>query len=288
MKKRTPLVSAVIPAYNEERYIKKCLESLSDQSYPKLEILVVDDGSRDETVKIVKRFRKVKLINGEHRGPGFSRNLGAKRARGEILIFVDADMAFDKDYVSNLVAPLVNDKKIIGTTHDYEVATNTENIWSKLWGRVRVPRDPNYWKRIVIFRAIRRKNFLELGGFDPSYGYADDQSLWIKYGIRPLVAMNTTCYHRNPESLKETYKQSRWIGASIQSFFLDTAVIQHISVIFLTLLSPLAILIISVKKSFQNENWKLFFPWMILFVGARYYGTLSGVIRKIYLNKNYK
>ena len=127
------LVSVVIPTYNEEKSIGKCIISLQEQSYPNLEIIIVDDGSLDKTREIIKKFKKVKLIEGEHKGPGFYRNLGAEFAKGEILVFVDADMAFEKDYVKKLIAPIIA-KECIGTENSRQIASNEENIWSRCWG----------------------------------------------------------------------------------------------------------------------------------------------------------
>ena len=102
---RTTLVSVIIPAYNEEGDIELCLKSLKNQSRKKIEVIVVDDGSTDRTVEIVKEH-KVKLLKQNHGGPGAARNRGAKQAKGEILIFIDADMHFPKDYIKNLIAPI--------------------------------------------------------------------------------------------------------------------------------------------------------------------------------------
>ena len=79
------VISVVIPTYNEEKDIGLCLSSLKEQSYKNLEVIVVDDGSTDKTREIVKKFKKIKLIEGEHKGPGFSRNIGARHAKGDIL-----------------------------------------------------------------------------------------------------------------------------------------------------------------------------------------------------------
>lgn len=289
---KRPGVSVVIPTYNEEKYIGECIKSLNSQSLKNFEIVVVDDGSTDRTREIVKRFKNVRLIKGEHKGPGVSRNLGARKAQGEVLVFVDADMTFHKQYLAKLVAPLIKNRNVVGTTHDYEVATNMESKWSQLWGKVRVtktiPDKEGYVEGMIVFRAIRRKKFLEVGGFDPSYGYADDQSLFLNHKIRPVVALGTTCYHKNPETLKEVYKQSRWIGASIQSSFFMLPAIKHFSLFLAIAISPVAILWLSIKNCFRLNNWKLFFPWGLAFMGARYYGTISGLIRKIYLKKNYR
>lgn len=212
-----PKVSVIIPAYNEEKDIKNCLDSLFKQSYKDFEILVIDDGSTDKTKLIAKKYNGVKLIEGAHKGPGFSRNFGAKNSKGEILVFVDADMTFDKDYLKNLVSPILKDKEIIGTTHENEIANNTENIYSRLWGRIRLGKQGA--EDVKIFRAIRKDAFFRMGGFDPKYGYADDQTFWFKFKIKPVVAKNALCYHNNPETLDETFKHAVWIGTSWKERF---------------------------------------------------------------------
>ena len=281
-----PIISVIIPTYNEEKDIADCLKSLGKQSFKKTEIIVVDDGSTDHTKEVIKKFNKVKLINGEHLGPGYSRNIGAKIAKGRILVFIDSDMEFDKDYIKNLISPILKNKKVIGTTHDTELVENTGNIWSKCWGKIRVSKENA--KEVKIFRAIRKDKFLEFGGFDPKYGYADDQTFWFKYKIKPIVAQKTICYHRNPETLNGVYKQSRWIGASIENRLVSTPLLQYFSPFLLFLISPILIPLYSIKKCYDNGDFRILFPWMVLFMSARYFGTINGIIRRIYLNKNFR
>lgn len=267
-------VSVIIPAYNEERYIEKCLASLSKQSYRDKEIIVVDDGSTDRTIEIAKKYH-IKIIRGEHKGPGFSRNLGAKKAQGKILVFIDADMHFDKEYIKNLVSPILKNSKIVGTTHDYEVATNTDNIWSRLWGKVRVAKETAH--QVAIFRAIRRDAFLKMGGFDPKYGYADDQTFYYKYGIKPTVAKNTTCYHRNPESLKETYKQAIWIGRSWRRRFtlFKIPLLNLVSLLIAALLIPFKVVIKSVQVKFAMPD--IPYTKIFQFYTVKFKGYLVGL-----------
>jgi len=285
--KNGPFLSIIIPTYNEENYIESCLKSLYEQSYRNFEIIIVDDGSSDKTREIAGKF-KVMLIEGKHKGPGISRNLGAKKANGEIFIFVDADMTFDKDYLKNLISPLLKYKKEIGATHGYEIAKNTQNIWSHLWGKIRVTADKRikHSPEMVLFRAIRKRNFLKMGGFDPKYGYADDQTFWLKFKVTPIIAHNAICYHRNAETLKEVYKQSRWIGSSFDKPLFRTPFIKYIIPFLLIIISPFAIPILSFKRARKNKSWKLFFPWMFIFMTVRYMGTVSGVAQRIYFKKN--
>lgn len=100
------LVSVIIPAYNCENTIADCLSSVIAQSYAEIEIIVVDDGSTDHTSNIVKSYQKkasIVLLQQENRGPGAARNRGIQIAKGEYLVFIDADDTVDVDYIKSLV-----------------------------------------------------------------------------------------------------------------------------------------------------------------------------------------
>lgn len=87
------MISVIIPVYNGEKVIKRCLDSIVSQSYKDIEIIVVDDGSVDGTEEAVKNFGgdKIKYIKQQNRGQGIARNTGISAASGEFLAFVDAD-----------------------------------------------------------------------------------------------------------------------------------------------------------------------------------------------------
>jgi len=90
-------VSVIVPARNEEKYIERCLRALRSQRDP-LEIIVVDGGSTDRTREIAEEYADVVLVEDRPRGPGAARNLGALRASGNILAFVDADTVVSKEW----------------------------------------------------------------------------------------------------------------------------------------------------------------------------------------------
>ena len=79
-------VSIIIPMHNATDYIEKCLSSLMDQDYGDYEIIIVDDGSTDNTIGLVKSFSKVILKKQKHGGPGKARNFGTKFSKGEIIL----------------------------------------------------------------------------------------------------------------------------------------------------------------------------------------------------------
>ncbi|MEM4336798.1 MAG: glycosyltransferase family 2 protein [Candidatus Woesearchaeota archaeon] len=251
-------ISIIIPAYNEEKYISRCISTLLSQSYKNFELIIVDDGSTDRTISIVRKFMKedkrIKLLSQSHGGPGRARNLGAKHAKGEILVFVDADMEFDKDYIKNLTKPII-EGKYVGTWHNKEYVANKDNVWASLWGLKRgVYKEGT---KSQIYRAIRKKDFMKVGGFDPSKGYFDDSTIYDKLKI-PSIAVNATCYHNNPTDLKEVFRQISWIGGSFatNSYYIKLYIKRHIKKVIL-LISILCIIFIFFIK----------FPYATPYVG---------------------
>src|SRR5688572_13575667 len=89
--KAVPLVSFIIPCYNHGRYVKEAIDSIWIQQYPATEIIVVDDGSSDDTQEIVKQIPGIKNIYQKNQGLSAARNTGIKHSTGEYLVFLDAD-----------------------------------------------------------------------------------------------------------------------------------------------------------------------------------------------------
>lgn len=109
-----PTVSVVIPAYNEEETITKTLKSVLKSDYPDFEVIVIDDGSTDSTLKIARRFesKKVKVLHKENGGKGAALNFGIKRAKGKIVFTMDADTTVDSKSMKNMVR-FFKDKEIM-------------------------------------------------------------------------------------------------------------------------------------------------------------------------------
>lgn len=212
------MISVIIPTYNEEKDIKDCLQSLLRQKKIDFEIIIIDDGSTDKTLSIINRYQKtnkIRLFTQKHQGPGAARNLGAKCANGEILVFIDSDMTFAENFLYDLTRP-IEDGKTKGTFTKNEYVSNWNNVWAKCWNYNqgiredrRIPK--NYPDKAPVFRAILKKEFEKVNGFT-LIGYTDDWSLSRKLGYQASVVDGAKCFHNNPGTLEEVYKQARWIG----------------------------------------------------------------------------
>lgn len=208
------LISVIIPTYNEEKVISECVQSLKKQTIKDLEIIVVDDGSTDATKEIVKNLG-VKLLEQNHQGPAKARNLGASHAKGKVFVFVDADMVFDKDFIKNLIKPILSGESK-GTFSKEEYVANWNNVWARCWNinqnlpvKRRLP--TNYPDHQKVFRAILKSEFDKVHGFSKG-GYTDDYTLSDKLGYEAVAVPKAIFYHDNPESLSEVYQQAKWIA----------------------------------------------------------------------------
>ena len=108
------MISIIIPVYNVEKYIKRCVDSLLNQTYKKIEIILVNDGSTDNTIKIIKENysenKKIILLNQKNSGPALARNNGIEHAKGKYVMFVDSDDFVDPTYVENYYNSIKNTK----------------------------------------------------------------------------------------------------------------------------------------------------------------------------------
>jgi len=214
-------VSVILTMKDEEKYISRCLESLLDQTLQDYEVIVVDDYSTDSSLKIVQKYqstystkiRYLSLENPVHPpGPGYARNIASKQAKGDILVFLDADMYFAKDFLEQIVKPILTGEAL-GTHHGWEYVANSENPWVRCEG-VKIRFAPSRSEK-SFYRAILRDLFIEKGGFDYSWGYFDDRTLYKKIGVKAKIASEAICYHNSPDSLAEIFRIRRWRGETV-------------------------------------------------------------------------
>ena len=131
-KEKNPQISVIIPIYNCEKYIKECLSSLIKQTFKNFEIICINDGSNDDTLKILKKFEakdeRIIIFNQNNSGPGIARNIGMKKSKGEYLIFLDSDDIFKKTMLEELYIKIKeNDSDV--------VICNSQNFEKKNGGK---------------------------------------------------------------------------------------------------------------------------------------------------------
>ncbi|OGM57257.1 hypothetical protein A3E46_00885 [Candidatus Woesebacteria bacterium RIFCSPHIGHO2_12_FULL_46_16] len=277
-------ISVIIPTFNEEEVMGECLKSLVGQKDKDFEVIVVDDGSTDGTLDIIKRFDvgglELMVLKQNHKGPAAARNLGAEKSRGEILVFVDADMTFDKNFLKNLVKPILGGK-VQGTFSKYEYVSNWDNVWARCWninqnwekGR-RHPK--NYPDKQKVFRAITKKEFDRVGGFTPG-GYTDDYSLFEKLGYMAVSAPGAIFYHENPSGLTEVFRQAKWSGKRKYKFGPLGYIIALIRASF-----PISVILGLIKAFINGESRFLLFKIVYDF------GIFVGILEQLFLGKQTK
>lgn len=270
---KKPQITVVIPVYNEESEIKKCLQSLDDQKNANFEVILVDDGSTDKTLSIITSFEpgnyKLKILRQSHEGPAKARNFGASKAKGEILVFVDADMTFANDFLEKLTAPIVKNKAI-GTHCDKEFVSNWDNVWARFWnynqGIWTKSRLSGRVDQSAVFRAIKKIEFDKVKGFDIG-GYTDDLSLVKKLSINPYSVHSTNIYHTNPNNLSEVFYQARWSAKreyKLGKLGILLSVLKY---------SPLASLVLGLLKLLRIRN-----PLFLIFKLVYDAGCATGII----------
>ena len=189
--KKLSLVSVVIPAYNSAKYLNDTISSVLSQSYQNLELIIVDDGSTDNTSEVVSQFlsdSRCHYIKKINEGVSKARNDGAKLSKGEYLAFLDADDILLKDSILEKVG-ILDSMNEIGLVHsDVQLMDEDGRITGIQMtglGGYNKHIDILLWEECVIpapssNAMIRKHIFDEVGGYDPSFSTAADQDFLIR------------------------------------------------------------------------------------------------------------
>jgi len=208
-----PSVSAIIPAWNAERSLEDCVASLTGQTHPPIEILVVDDGSTDGTAALAAAL-PVRLVGQSHQGPSSARNHGARLASGKILFFVEADASYSERYVERCVRKLVGTPgggTILGALHCWPRGSWLDAYWTEMRRlSLRSYRPFSGW-------FYRMSDFRRLGGFREDLFHGEDVDLARRLresGRSILFEPEARWYHRYPSTLSEWLRKSFGYGLS--------------------------------------------------------------------------
>lgn len=186
MLKVNPKVSVVIPTYNRAHLVGRAIGSVLDQTYQDFELIIVDDGSTDNTEEVVKRFddKRIKYIkHAKNKGGSAARNTGIKEAKGEYVAFLDSDDEWLPEKLKAEINILENGKKFIICSTGYNFIDQRNKIisYSKIKSKVISQKVVLSAKCITTndFTAIKEK-VIEVNGFDEKLPARQDWDLWIR------------------------------------------------------------------------------------------------------------
>lgn len=227
-----PMTSVVIPTYNRQVQLARALESVAAQSAADFEVIVVDDGSTDETVDAVARFdNRFCYIFQAHAGQARARNRGILAARGEVIAFLDSDDRWSPHHIANgsRAMALYPDA---GLVYSDSVKARLPLSGSKGVARIR---SENCFARLFLHNFIRtpsvlvRKHcLLEVGMFNENYAHFEDYDLWLRIARRYPVARilePSVTIHRQGDNLSESPTGNRDVILQIIEKNFDPTVI---------------------------------------------------------------
>lgn len=309
-----PSVSIVVPVYNGELTIGKCLKSIMSLEYPadKVEVIVVDDGSTDKTVDIIKEF-PVKVVQIKHSGYPSAMNNGIKVASGEIIVNIDSDTYPREDWLIKVVGEFRDPK--VGIASGYVATVPTSSFWAKLSGFECEDRYDRIESKYVDFitstcTAYRKELFIKVGLFDEKIPWNCDEELAhraVKADWKIVLRKDAILYHDwSPSFVKSFWKQvitgrfavnmvlkhsellsgkkfhpmSFYIPLALTSLVILTPILFFVNLIWLSVLSSLGLFLYHIPQTVRivrkHRDWSmLFFP---VAINVRYVAWLMGFI----------
>jgi glycosyltransferase involved in cell wall biosynthesis len=216
-------VSIIIPTFNGASRIGNCLDALVHQTAGRdAEILVVNDGSTDNTADVVARYSDVRLITQSNAGPAAARNRGAQEARGTIILFTDDDCVPMSEWLAAMIEPF-KDPDVVGVKGVYR--THQRRLAARF---VQIEYDDKYRRMADLPKidfidtysaGFRRDRFLEMNGYDTSFPVACAEDVELSYrmsarGWTMKFVPAAIVYHTHPDTLwgyiNKKYKFAFW------------------------------------------------------------------------------
>lgn len=151
------LISIIIPVYNAEKHIGRCIESVMNQTHQCLEIILVDDGSTDSSLEICEKYAKkderIRVLHKENGGPSSARNYGLKKCCGEYIGFIDADDYIEKEMYEELLCAAVKHNTVISMCGYYRISGEEKNF-SGIYEEIEVISNKQLMKDIYTFKYM--------------------------------------------------------------------------------------------------------------------------------------
>ena len=213
------MISVIIPMFNAKNTIIQALRGLETQTINEFEVIVVDDGSSDNSFELVSKFQnqsklRIKLINQTNAGPAKARNVGVDQSVGNIIIFLDSDCVPPGNWLEEMVKPL--DRKIGGCNCGYKVK-NKENLIARYVDYEIAKRHEKLKGKNVdtigsYSASFLKDIFVTANGFNTEYTVASGEDFDLGFNIKKMgydlfFTDRTFVYHHHPDSLRKYLKQ---------------------------------------------------------------------------------
>ncbi len=203
-------VSIIIPFYNSEDYLEKCIESVTRQTYSDIEIILVNDGSQDASEQICRdhaeRDPRIMLLSQPNHGVSCARNTGLEAAKGDLITFIDSDDTVEEDYIEYLIRLLEKDgsdiaccrhedtlqgvredRTVSGPEEILKVFLTSNDIFAVMWGKIykrelfdgiRFPEGKRFEDNFVLYRLLDRCRLVSIGN-QKKYNYISNPDSFI-------------------------------------------------------------------------------------------------------------
>lgn len=213
------LISVIVPVYNVGEYVESCISSICNQSYKKIELILVDDGSTDNSLQVCKKKeeidKRIKVLSSNHGGVSVARNLGLSRAQGEYILFIDADDYVEKDMLEYLYGRISKANADVATCEFDKVYPDGKHMMSgkhkdyEIKGK-QVIEEINYGGEFTpfLFNKLFKKNILEGICFQEGVSLGEDYGFIMQVMLKhPLIVRGSECkYHYRQRSTSVSYQ----------------------------------------------------------------------------------
>jgi len=185
----SPLVSVIIPTYNRAKFITEAIDSVLTQAFQNFEIIIIDDGSTDDTRKILLTYLrekpdKIRYIYQENRGPAAARNTGIKAARGRYIAFLDSDDLWLPRKLETQISVMEQDSSLGFTCSQvYHIYDGTSHLEPELSSPNLPFKEFLLYDKPLIFTPtviVRKECFNKVGTFDEQLKTAEDTHMWLR------------------------------------------------------------------------------------------------------------
>ena len=190
-----PLVSVIIPVYNGKKYISETIESVLGQTYAPIEIIIIDDGSKDSSHNVIKPYlndNKIKYYFQQNQGVAAARNFGIQKSSGNLIAFIDQDDLWLPEKISRQVSLMSTNSQLALVHGRIEFINENGTRIKPLWTHPEVSgycfKEMFSGNKIAMLTAlVKKESIMAAGMFDETIAITDDYDLWLKISYTNMV-----------------------------------------------------------------------------------------------------